>query len=100
MSMRTSLPLHRLVHLLWNSLALESVDESGARRFWKLSQDRSSSSRLECLFVACFHAFNDEVAAVVFDALALTPTFLAFEKNEHEAVHCHGRHDGECSFRS
>jgi hypothetical protein len=44
--------------------------------------------------VACFYAFDDEVAAVVFDALALTPTFTAvFEERENEGVCFHGRHD-------
>jgi hypothetical protein len=95
-STRIPLPLHRLIHLLGNGLALESVDKSGARRFWKLSQDRSSSRGFQCLFVASFHAFDDKVAAVVFDALALAPTFSSsFEKHEHEGVHCRRRHGGD-----
>jgi hypothetical protein len=49
--------------------------------------------------VACFHAFNDKVAAVVFDALALTPTFTAaFEEREYEGVCCRGDSDEKSSF--
>jgi hypothetical protein len=44
--------------------------------------------------VARFHAFDDEVTAVVFDALALTPTLTPTSKEqEHEGVCFHGRHD-------
>ena len=98
--MRNFLPFHWPVHLLRNCLALESVDEPGPGRFRELSQDRSSSRGrgLQCLFFACLHAFNDEVTAVVFDALALAPTFAAFEEHEHEGIHCHGRHDEDFSF--
>ena len=92
-STRIPLPLHRLIHLLRNSLALELVDESIPRSFRKLSRDRSSSCGPECFFVACLHAFDDEVAAVVFDALALAPTFLTFEEHGHEGLHCRGRYD-------
>lgn len=98
--MRNFLPFHWPVHLLRNCLALESVDEPGPGRFRELSQDKSSSRGcgLQCLFFACLHAFNDEVTAVVFDALALAPTFAAFEKHEHEGLHCHGRHDEDFLF--